>query len=719
MAMKQNGKAPVSSDSEERVMSACSSVALPTNPFLGGSEPDQEDAYWPRNAPHRRGTVIQGFIPPGRIKKYLPDMKQGSVYQLDNFYGSKNKPVYRVSDHIATVSFTWNSEMWVLHEVPISFDEDRFRFHSYEDFEANCDLKGDLYVSKFIPVVLLAISRHMKLVNGQTLIGHPILDEVEIATSRHIMVHVQSHDGLMMKLYLWDQAATDFCKKFNSCANTATVLLVTTVNTKRLGDTLALHGSSWTMTSNQPKITSPEVVTKRETLTIADIFSYMTQESAKDAFFECTATIDDVVHGSAWYYIACSACHSKATKGATSLICTNTRCEKVNTTGVAQYRAKISVYDNSEQAFFVLLGDAGRELTGRHASELVSNYFKANKNEGPDHEVPIPEALISTIGQTHKFCVKVTDHNFSGNTRAITVTKILSLDTPPPTDASVENTIAATSEETMQTGNEVCEPSKSRGGSANEESKRTSASADPEKSKRPRCENDISHATHSSKNLPTSGRDFKCALSRYGQLLEGRLTGNIQPNDPKNLTEGDIYEFSGFSVIHNFRHQKLTQLPYYIQIDQKTITSKVTNIGPIFPFPNFSPQNYKNLLRLATTPTYLPDVVGQVLIIQKIIPHHPELNIDATIGLRLNRSTIVKLILCDKQAADFSILQSNKNRKFKVVIITTIIPKLFQGKLLLSSSPATNFYFNKSIDYIKHFKGRIRDHVKACTKESL
>ncbi|KAH0918033.1 hypothetical protein HID58_008263 [Brassica napus] len=73
---------------------------------------------------------------------------------------------------------------------------------------------------------------HMKLVNEQTLIEHPILDEVEIATTLHILVHVQSHDG---KLYLWDQAATDFCKKFNSYENTLTVLLVTTVNTKRLG----------------------------------------------------------------------------------------------------------------------------------------------------------------------------------------------------------------------------------------------------------------------------------------------------------------------------------------------------------------------------------------------------------------------------------------------------------------------------------------------------
>ena len=33
---------------------ACNSVALPTHPFLGRSEPDQEDTDWPRNAPHRR-----------------------------------------------------------------------------------------------------------------------------------------------------------------------------------------------------------------------------------------------------------------------------------------------------------------------------------------------------------------------------------------------------------------------------------------------------------------------------------------------------------------------------------------------------------------------------------------------------------------------------------------------------------------------------------------
>ncbi|XP_013617699.1 PREDICTED: uncharacterized protein LOC106324245 [Brassica oleracea var. oleracea] len=430
MAMKRNGKSPASSDSNEKVM-------FFRDVSLGPHETRMRFRlihFWEAQNPVKKtliglemllideqGTVIQGFIPPGRIKKYLPEMKRGSVYELINFYGSKNKPMYRVADHIATVSFAWNSELSVLHDIPIPFDEDRFRMHSYEDFEANCDLKGDLY-------------------------------------------------GLVMKLYLWDQAATDFCKKFKSYENTPTVVLVTAVNTKRLRGTMALSSMSPT-----------RVFMDYDVQPTIDYFAWLSSnpEIAKqDAFFECTATIDDVVHGSAWYYIACTGCHSKATKGANSLICTNPRCVKDTTAGVA----------HSEQGFFVLLGDAGFQLTGRHASELVSSYFEANKDKGPDHEVPVPEALISIIGQTHKFCVKVTDHNFSGNTRAITVTKILPLETPSPTKGSLGNAIAEPSMEAVQTGSDVCEPSKSRGDSADEECKRTFYSVDPERVKRARCE---------------------------------------------------------------------------------------------------------------------------------------------------------------------------------------------------------------------------------------
>uniref|UniRef100_A0A0D3CI79 Replication factor A C-terminal domain-containing protein n=1 Tax=Brassica oleracea var. oleracea TaxID=109376 RepID=A0A0D3CI79_BRAOL len=488
MAMKPHGKSIVSSDYDEKVV-------FFNDLSLGHHEAQLQFRlihFWEAWNPQKKtligmemllidekGTVIQGFVSPGRIEKYLPDMMRGSVYKLNNFYGSRNKAVFRVADHTVTVSFSWNSELSVLRDCPIPFDEDSFRFHSYAEFQAKCDLKGDLY----------DVVGHMKLVNGQSIVEAPVLDEVEIAKARRVMIHIQSHDGPVMKLYLWDQAARDFCKKFKSYESTPTVLLVTTVNTKTLGGTLALTSMSssrvfmdydvqptidyFSWLGSNPYISeqvNAEVVTKRETMTIGEIFSYIKQETAK-----CTATIDDVVHGSAWYYIACSGCHRKVSKGPTSLICTNKKCGKVNVSGVAQYLSKISVYDNSEQAVFVLLGDAGRELTGKPASELVRSYFEANGNEGVNHEAPVSEALISTIGQRHKFCVKVTEHNFSGKTRSLTVTKILPLDTPPATESSEGNQTTAASEETSI--NHV---------DSAEGNKRTCDSTELEKAKRPK-----------------------------------------------------------------------------------------------------------------------------------------------------------------------------------------------------------------------------------------
>ncbi|CAF1708020.1 hypothetical protein HID58_055312 [Brassica napus] len=516
-AMKPHGKSIVSSDNDEKVIFFKDLSLGPHEAQLRFRLIHFLEAWNPLKKTligmemlliDEQGTVIQGFISPGRIEKYRPEMKRGSVYKLNNFYGSRNKSLFRVADHTVTVSFSWNSELTVLLDCPTHFDADSFRFHSYEEFQANCDLKGDLYgklcdsqrsflVECNYCDVYLDVVGHMKLVNGQSIVEAPVLDEVEIAKARRVLIHFQSHDGPVMKLYLWDQAARDFCKMFKSYEVTPTVLLVTTVNTKTLGGTLAFTSMSssrvfmdydvqptidyFSLLASNPGIAeqvNAEVVPKRETMTIGKIFSYIEQESAKGAFFECTATIDDVVHGSYWYYIACSGCHSKVSKGPTSLICTNKKCGKVNVSGVPQYLSKISVYDNSEQAVFVLLGEAGRELTGKPASELVRSYFEANGNEGVNLEAPVLEALISTIGQKHKFCVKVTEHKFSGKTRALTVTKILPLDTSPATVSSEDNQATATSEET----------SENRVDSA-DGSKRTCDSSELERAKRPKCGN--------------------------------------------------------------------------------------------------------------------------------------------------------------------------------------------------------------------------------------
>uniref|UniRef100_A0A0D3BRL9 DUF223 domain-containing protein n=1 Tax=Brassica oleracea var. oleracea TaxID=109376 RepID=A0A0D3BRL9_BRAOL len=273
MAMKPHGKSIVSSDNDEKVVFFKDLSLGPHEAQLWFRLIHFWEAWNPLKKAligmemlliDEQGTVIQGFISPWRIEKYLPEMKRRSVYKLNNFYGSRNKSVFRVADHTVTVSFSWNSELMVLLYCPTHFDADSFRFHSYEEFQANCNLKGDLYGK-------LCDSQHvvgnMKLVNGQSIVEAPVLAEVEIAKARRVLIHVQSHDGPVMKLYLWDQAARDFCKKFKSYEGTPTVLLVTTVNTKTLGDSdFYLY---YRLGSN-PAIAeqvNAEVVTKRETMT--------------------------------------------------------------------------------------------------------------------------------------------------------------------------------------------------------------------------------------------------------------------------------------------------------------------------------------------------------------------------------------------------------------------------------------------------------------------
>ncbi|CDY47831.1 BnaC06g05120D, partial [Brassica napus] len=126
--------------------------------------------------------ILIGFIPPSMIDTYLPHMIAGSIYRLNKFYGSKSKIVYWVAEPDVTIVFSWNSVLSELEDSPVQFPDDRFCFYGYEEFEAACDLKGDLY----------DYVGHIKLVNGR------------------ILVHVQTHDGPVMKLYLWDKAATDF-----------------------------------------------------------------------------------------------------------------------------------------------------------------------------------------------------------------------------------------------------------------------------------------------------------------------------------------------------------------------------------------------------------------------------------------------------------------------------------------------------------------------------
>ncbi|KAG2307217.1 hypothetical protein Bca52824_026965 [Brassica carinata] len=172
-----------------------------------------------------------------------------------------------------------------------------------------------------------------------------------------ICVHVQTHDGSVMKLYLWNKAAPTSARNSNHMEAPQTL-------------------SSNSYIANR---IAAEVVTKPETVTLEELFSYMKQEASK-----------------------------------------------------------------------------------------------SNEGVGADHCVPVPQALLDTIGQIRKFIVKVSDHNLTGKTQTITITKILPPEAPLP----------ATSDGVSKTGGEESGPSGGFGDSAGDRARKAAESLESDETKR-------------------------------------------------------------------------------------------------------------------------------------------------------------------------------------------------------------------------------------------
>ncbi|CAF1902120.1 BnaC02g17220D [Brassica napus] len=92
-----------------------------------------------------QGTLAQGFIGQNRRNQYEEDLQCGSIYTLTNFYASNSKVMYHVADQRLVICISHASALSKVEEDIEGILTERFRVHSFSDFEANCDLRGDLH----------------------------------------------------------------------------------------------------------------------------------------------------------------------------------------------------------------------------------------------------------------------------------------------------------------------------------------------------------------------------------------------------------------------------------------------------------------------------------------------------------------------------------------------------------------------------------------------
>ncbi|KAL0671025.1 hypothetical protein Bca4012_033729 [Brassica carinata] len=97
----------------------------------------------------------------------------------------------------------------------------------------------------------------------------------------------------------------------------------------------------------------------------------------------------------------------------------------------------------------------------------------------------------------------------------------------------------------------------------------------------------------------------------------------------------------------------------------------------MMPLSTFHPLLYKQLINLATAKNYLPDVVGQIILIQGTNIK----NSMATTKVVTYRSKRVRLTLIDNASALFRDLHCRTYMKYEVIIIISINPRVCKGNI--------------------------------------
>ncbi|KAH0883617.1 hypothetical protein HID58_059713, partial [Brassica napus] len=157
------------------------------------------------------------------------------------------------------------------------------------------------------------------------------------------------------------------------------------------------------------------------------------------------------------------------------------------------------------------------------------------------------------------------------------------------------------------------------------------------------------------------------------QKMEGRVSFSPSHKIYQRFKEGEIYHIRYFNLLPNNQRYKLTVHPYIININETTIITQIRENIPPIPSCIFRPHHYTQLISLASATNFFP---------------------------------VVRLTIWDNEAANFRRLNRISTRKNQIVIITSIIPRLHEEKLSLTTTPGSRFYFDSDINIIQRFQKR-------------
>ncbi|KAG5410397.1 hypothetical protein IGI04_006716 [Brassica rapa subsp. trilocularis] len=183
-------------------------------------------------------------------------------------------------------------------------------------------------------------------------------------------------------------------------------------------------------------------------------------------------------------------------------------------------------------------------------------------------------------------------------------------------------------------------------------------------------------------------------VDEHSTLIQGSVPAAIQLTFRGRLSEGSVYTLSGFEVTRSNPKFRLSDGPVSIRFNEGTAFEKLATTTRIIPTEHFRFRPYEQILELANTGKQLPDVMGELRAIRSTITDRLPGAQRVMLTLRLEGDVNVCVSMFDSLALAFHSKFDGYGREPRIVLVTSINPKIVSGKLYLNGTSATRVFFD-------------------------
>ncbi|KAF2554709.1 hypothetical protein F2Q68_00015039 [Brassica cretica] len=178
-------------------------------------------------------------------------------------------------------------------------------------------------------------------------------------------------------------------------------------------------------------------------------------------------------------------------------------------------------------------------------------------------------------------------------------------------------------------------------------------------------------------------------------MMQATISAHRLPWFKERLIVGAMFSIADFDVARCAQNFRLSDSSLMIRFNVSTSFDEIDEPVPALPEETFWFRDQSELLGLANTNTQLPDIIGEILGVKSTVTDPPEEKNRVMVTIEMDSDDTITLSLFDSQSVAFHKQLEAMRVDPKVIVATSINPKMVGGRLFLNATSGKHVYFDK------------------------